>query len=180
MSDSVTLSTWEPKFEAWKQECMPLLAEGKAKEAFSKYPWYPTQGDPFVRLAKPASQTRFGLVTTGGYSVEGEHEPFSGLPDFSATAPDYHVIGLDADPSKFRIDHFGYDHRFAKEDHNANLPFDRLKEMVADGELGSIANDSIVLMGLVPNVRPLVESTIPDLVDKFQSDGVEAALLVPS
>jgi len=79
-----------------------------------------------------------------------------------------------------RIDHFGYDHRFAKEDFNANLPCDRLKEMVADGELGSVANDSIVLMGLIPNVAPLVEETIPRIVEKFQSDSVEAALLVPS
>jgi D-proline reductase (dithiol) PrdB len=180
MTDSSGLASWKPKFDAWKNETSSLFAEGKAKEAFTKYPWFQTEGDPFARLEKPAAQSRFGLATTGGYSIEGEHEPFSGLPDFSDTPPDYHVIGLDADPSKLRINHFGYDHRFAKEDFNANLPFDRLGEMVADGELGSVANDSIVLMGLIPNVVPLVEETIPRIVEKFRSDSVEGALLVPS
>jgi hypothetical protein len=180
MSDSQGLSNWTPRFESWKDESGPLFAKGKAKEAFSTYPWFQTEGDPFATLGKPASQARFGLVTTGGYSVEGEHEPFSGLPDMSGAEPDYHVIGLDADPSKLRINHFGYDHRFAKEDHNANLPFDRLNEMVGDGELGSVANDSIVLMGLMPNVAPLIEKTIPRIVNAFRSDSVEGALLVPS
>ncbi len=180
MSDSAGLATWVPKFDAWKAEAIPMFGAGKAKEAFASYPWVTTTGDPFVRLDKPASEARFGLITTGGYSIEGQHERFSGLPDFGDSAPDFHAIGLDADPTTFRIDHHGYDHRFAKEDFNANLPLDRLKEMVADGELGSVANDTIVLMGLVPNVAPLVEETIPRIVEKFRSDSVEAALLVPS
>lgn len=180
MTDSASLVSWQPRFEAWVKGSASLFQQGKVKEAFAKYPWFTTEGDPFVRLDKPASQARFGLVTTGGYSVEGEHEPFSGLPDFSDEAPDFHLVGLDVDTSKLRIDHHGYDHRFAKEDHNANLPLDRLKELVSDGELGSVANDSIVLMGLIPNVAPLIEETIPRIVEKFRSDSVEGALLVPS
>lgn len=180
MTDSAALGAWTPKFQTWTEETGPLFAKGKAKEAFSKYPWFQTEGNPFVRLGKPASEARFGLVTTGGYSVEGEHEPFSGLPDFGDTPPEVHLVGLDADPSKLRINHFGYDHRFAKEDFNANLPFDRLKEMVSDAELGSVANDTVVLMGLIPNVAPLIEQTIPRIVERFLSDSVEAALLVPS
>lgn len=180
MSDAAGLASWTPRFESWRETAGPLLAQGKAKEAFGQYPWVQTDGDPFARLGKPAAEARFGLVTTGGYSIEGVHEPFTGLPDFSDAAPEYHAIGLDADPGTFRIDHHGYDHRFAKEDFNANLPLDRLKEMVADGELGSVANDTLVLMGLAPNVGPLIETTIPRIVEKFRSDGVEAALLVPS
>lgn len=180
MSDASSLTEWRPKFQKWVEECQPLFLEGKGQEAFAQYPWFQTEGDPFVRLDKPASETRFGLITTGGYSIEGEHEPFTGVPDFSEKAPDYHVIGLDADPTKLRIDHHGYDHRFAKEDHNANLPLDRLREMVDDGELGSVSNDSFVLMGLIPNVAPLIEETIPKIVDALRSDSVEGALLVPS
>jgi D-proline reductase (dithiol) PrdB len=180
MSDAASLTEWTPRYQAWVKESTSLFMEGKAKEAFATYPFFQTEGDPFVRLTRPASETRFGLVTTGGYSVEGVHEPFSGRPEFDATPPGFNLIGLDADPSRLRINHPGYDHRFAKEDHNANLPFDRLTEMVSDGELGSVANDSIVLMGLVPNVGPLIEETIPAIVRKFKSDSVEGALLVPS
>jgi D-proline reductase (dithiol) PrdB len=180
MTDTANLSDWAPTFQAWVNDSQSLFAKGKAKEAFSQYPWFQTEGDPFVRLDKPASQTRFGLVTTGGYSIEGEQEPFTGLPNFGDAVPDFRLIGLDVDPTKLKINHVGYDHRFAKEDHNANLPLDRLKEMVADGELGSVADDSVVVMGLIPNVAPLIEKMIPSIVDKFRSDSVEAALLVPS
>ena len=174
------LARWTPRFERWKTDCAPLFGEGKAKEAFGQYPWFETEGDPFVRLAQPAAETRFGLVTTGGYSIEGEQAPFTGLPDFSDASPPYRVIPTDTDPARLRIDHRGYDHRFAKEDHNANLPFDRLREMASDGEIGSVADDSVVLMGLIPNVAPLIQETIPEIVARFQSDAVQAALLVPS
>jgi D-proline reductase (dithiol) PrdB len=180
MTDSAALTAWKPKYEAWTGDAKSFFADGKPKEAFGIYPWLQTEGDPFSTLGKPAAEARFGLVTTGGYTVVGEHEPFTGVPDFSDAAPDIHVVSLDADPEKFQINHFGYDHRFAKEDPNVNLPFDRLKEMVADGELGSVSNDSVVLMGLIPNVVPLIEQTIPAIVERFRSDSVEAALLVPS
>ena len=159
---------------------LPLLAEGKAKEAFSKYPWFTTEGEPFARLAKPARESRFALIATGGYSIEGVHEPFTGLPDFSDTVPLVHTIPLDVDRSKLGIKHMGYDHRFALEDINVNLPLDRLCELEQADEIGAIARDTEVVMGLIPNVVPLVEQTIPALVEKFRTDSVEAALLVPS
>ena len=84
------------------------------------------------------------------------------------------------DRTRLRIDHAGYDHRFAEKDINCNLPLDRLQEMEEKGEIGSIARDTQVVMGLQPNVTPLIESLIPELVARFKSDSVEAALLVPS
>ena len=67
MSDTSALGAWAPKFEDWKAFAMPLFAKGEAKQAFSKYPWFTTEGDPFARLEKPAKQTRFALITTGGF-----------------------------------------------------------------------------------------------------------------
>ena len=37
-----------------------------------------------------------------------------------------------------------------------------------------------LLMGLVPNVAPLIRETIPALVQRFRDDAVDAVLLVPS
>ncbi|MFP6640409.1 MAG: glycine/sarcosine/betaine reductase selenoprotein B family protein [Myxococcota bacterium] len=180
MPDESALAAWRPKFVEWVEKAKPFMAEGKAKKAFAFYPWFRGEGDPFVRLTKPARQTRFGLVTTGGYSIEGEQEPFSPFPSFDDSKPRIHSIRIDVDRSKLRIDHAGYDHRFAKEDINCNLPVDRLKEMEQGGEIGSIAPETHVVMGLQPNVAPLIETLIPELVARFKSDSVEAALLVPS
>ena len=180
MSEEARLEAWQPKFKEWVEFALPLLGKGKAKDAFAKYPWFSTEGDPFVRLAKPAAEARFGLVTTGGYSIEGVQEPVKGLPSFDDSTPAIRDIPLDVDPTQLRIDHMGYDHRFAKEDINVNLPLDRLQELVKNGEIGSLQNQVPVLMGLQPNVAPLLRETIPELVARFKSDGVEAALLVPS
>ncbi len=180
MSDTGNLEAWTPRFEAWAVEAKSMIFGGKAKEAFASYPWYTTESKPFAKLAQPASETRFGLVTTGGYSVDGEQEPMRGYPTFGDEVPQIRRIPLDVDRSKLQINHPGYDHRFAKEDMNANLPFDRLQELVADGTIGSLADDTWVLMGLQPNVAPLLEETIPTIVEGFRQDGVQAALLVPS
>lgn len=180
MLDAVGIEAWQEKLNGWLQSSVPLFKEGKAKEAFSSYPWYATEGDPFTRLVKPASQSWFGLVTTGGYSIEGEQDPVRPGPRFDDTLPDLRMIPLDVDRAKLRIDHVGYDHRFAEEDPNVNLPFDRLGELVSAGEIGSLAEETPVLMGLQPNVAPLLEGLIPELVERLRSDSVEAALLVPS
>ena len=180
MIDESGLAQWREKFEPWAEYAKQLFPQGKAKEAFASYPWYSADGDPFARLNKPLSETRFGLVTTGGYSIEGEQEPMRGLPTFGDEVPEIRIIPTDVDRAKLRIDHPGYDHRYAEEDINTNLPFDRMNELVADGAIGSLAGNTVVVMGLQPNVEPLIRHTIPEIISHMQADNVEAVLLVPS
>ncbi len=180
MSDAAALVDWLPKFDSWKETAIPLIQGGNPKKAFASYPWFTTSGDPFVRLEMPASEARFGLITTGGYSIEGVQEPFQAGPSFDDKVPGVRAIPFDVDPSKLRIDHFGYDHRFAKEDINVNLPLNRMSELAKNGEIGSIARDSHVVMGLQPNVAPLIREAIPALIETLQADDINAVLLVPS
>ena len=60
------------------------------------------------------------------------------------------------------------------------MPLDRLEELVDDGALGSLSHETLVLMGLQPNVAPLILETIPEIVSSFRGADVEAVLLVPS
>jgi len=180
MGDEASIQAWLPKFEEWRAFALPLLQKGKAKDAFAKYPWFTTRGEPFARLGKPAAEARFGLVTTGGYSIEGVQERMLPIPTFEEKTPQVRMIPLDIDPAKLRIDHPGYDHRFAKEDINVNLPLTRLQELAENGEIGSVTREVPVLMGLQPHVAGLIRKTVPELVTRFRDDGVEAALLVPS
>ena len=179
MTDAAQIDGWQARFKEWADYAEPMFQTGKAKEAFAKYPWFTTAGDPFTKLEKPASAMRFGLITTGGYSIAGEQEPMRG-PTFRGEAPQIHYIPLDVDRSKLTINHPGYDHRFAKEDINCNLPFDRLNELVEDGTIGSLSSETLVLMGLQPDVAPLINESIPEIIAAFKADDVEAALLVPS
>lgn len=180
MSDVQSLEIWKPKFAAWVESALPILKEGNPKKAFASYPWFTTKGDPFTKLSKPAKEARFSLITTGGYSIEGPQDPFRVAPSFDETPAERRTISLDVDRNKLRIDHAGYDHRFAKEDINVNLPLDRLRELAEAGEIGSIAQQTQVVMGLQPNVGPLLNQLIPELVESLSADDVEAVLLVPS
>ncbi len=180
MKDAAGLAAWKGRFDEWVEFARPMIREGKGKDAFAKYPWFTTEGEPFTRLENPASETRFGLITTGGYSIDGEQEPMRGTPKFSDEAPQIRRIPLTVDRTKLVINHRGYDHRFAKQDINANLPLDRLRELVANRTIGSVAEETFGLMGLQPNVAPLINVTIPEIIAAFQTDGVQAALIVPS
>ncbi|MCP4005279.1 MAG: hypothetical protein GY725_13895 [bacterium] len=73
------------------------------------------------------------------------------------------AIPIDVDHSKLRIDHVAYDHRFAEEDINVNLPLDRLAELEKAGEFGSLARNTYVTMGLQPNTEPLLGQLIRKL-----------------
>ena len=55
---------------------------------------------PFHRIDKPIAQARVALVTTGGYSIEGEQEPFKPSPSFDDTPPGIHTIPVDVDREK--------------------------------------------------------------------------------
>lgn len=180
MNDESSITSWQDNFSEWVEFAKPLFSEGKGKDAFAKYPWFTTEGDPFVRLEKAVSETRFGLVTTGGYSIEGEQEPMRGYPTFGDEVAEIRRIPVDVDRSKLKINHPGYDHKYAQEDINANLPLDRLSELVSDGSIGSLSPETLVLMGLQPNAAPLIRETIPEIIAAFKADDVEAALLVPS
>jgi D-proline reductase (dithiol) PrdB len=180
ISDAAALADWQPKFKSWVEDSLPLFKEGKAKQAFGSYPWFTTDDTPFVRLDKPVREARFGLITTGGYSIEGVQKPFQPGPSFDGAVPGIRSIPLDVDRSELRIDHFGYDHRFAKEDINVNLPLDRMRELAEAGEIGSVARETQVVMGLQPNVEPLIRETIPTLIDALHADDINAVLLVPS
>ena len=178
--DAPSLKDWKIKYEEWTGIAVPLFKEGKAKEAMAQYPWFTTQGEPFTKLNKPLSEARVGLVTTGGYSIEGEQEPMRAYPTFGDEVPQVRRIPVDVDRSRLRIDHPGYDHKYAEEDMNANLPFDRLNELVEEGVIGSLSSETVMLMGLQPNVEPLIEQAIPEIVGAFQRDEVDLVLLVPS
>ena len=106
MSDTASLGAWTPTFEAWRAEALPKIQQGKTKEAFGSYPWFRTEGDPFARLAKPAREARFALITTGGYSIAGEQEPMKPIPNFGGDTPQVREIPLGVDPAScsFRVE----------------------------------------------------------------------------
>ena len=76
--------------------------------------------------------------------------------------------------------HTHYDHTAVNADPQVLLPLLHLKALVDDEVIGELAPDVISFMGYQPDIRPVLDETIPAIVTVCKEMAVDAALLVPS
>ena len=133
-----------------------------------------TVSGPAVDLSK----SRLVLITTGGFYIDGEQEPFD-EPDMHGRY-DIRLLPADVPTENFSISHTHYNHDAVNEDRQVLLPMGHLAEMVEAGEIGEIAPSIISFMGYQPDVTRVVDETIPAILAACKEMEVTAALLVPA
>ena len=133
-------------------------------------PWTPFPGK--------LSECRVAIVTTAGVHLQSQ-DPF----DMGDEEGDYTYRAI---PGKARnedlaITHKYYDHRDADRDINVIYPIDRLKEMAASGEIGSVSATHFGFMGHLvgSKIESLLNKTAPEVANKLISDEVDLVLLTP-
>lgn len=133
---------------------------------------------PGARLAKPLAESRLAVVTTSSFHLP-DQPPF----DESLKGGDYSYreIPAGAKLSSLRMSHRSdaFDERGLMADANLALPLDRLHEMAAAGEIGSVAPRHFSFQGSIPAPTRLVKMTAPEVADHLKHDGVDAVLLTP-
>lgn len=146
------------------------MAEGLAKHILSlPLPTFDTtpQAD-----GPPLVQRRVACISTAGLSMRGD-------APFDMGAGDYRVIPGDAAAGDIVMSHISvnYDRTGYQRDWNVVLPLDRLHEMAADGEIGSVAAHHYSFMGATDpeDMRPAAE----DIARHLAADKVDAVLLLP-
>ncbi len=147
--------------------------------AFLKtFPWRRIDPVPVAKLQKPVSRCRVAVVSSAGFVVPGG-EPFSG----SVRGGDYNfrVIPGNADVQSLEDHHNSesFSHAGVEADRNMGLPLDRLYELVAAGEIGSVAPRHISVMGSITAPGRFVSRTLPVIADLLVEDHVDVALMVP-
>lgn len=100
----------------------------------------PEFDDPAWVRPVPAQERRVSIVSSAAVSRRGD-KPFSWL------ARDYRVIGRDDRDLVMTHVSIEYDRTAWQQDLNTILPLDRLAEMAADGEIGSLAEEHYSFMG---------------------------------
>jgi D-proline reductase (dithiol) PrdB len=149
--------------DRWEQTATDLL--------FEKI-WIPKLEDvPWATLSTPLSQSKFALVTTGGVFME-DGQPFSERGDAT-----FREIPSDVTQDHLRIWHQGYDNGPANQDINCIFPIDRFRELQREGVIGSLAETYYSFMGLLPDARPLIAETAPEVARRLKSAGVDAVFL---
>lgn len=137
---------------------------GKELPAYESAPW--AQGPPLA-------ERRVALITTAGLHRAGDDA-------FSFVDLSYRVIPGDTDLAGLTMTHSSvhFDRTGFREDVNVVFPLDRLRELAAEGVIGSVADHHYSLMG-AGWPPEMIEPTCDELARLLKADGVDAVCLVP-
>jgi D-proline reductase (dithiol) PrdB len=132
-------------------------------------------GAPFTRLARPLAACRLAIVTTAGLHRRGDRP-------FGPGEQTYRAIPDDTPAADILQSHtsLGFDRVPIMRDLNISFPVDRLRELVARGELGGAAPHHYSFMGAQRELRRIQEETGPEVGRRLREEGVDAALITPT
>ena len=130
---------------------------------------------PFVPLGKPLSACRLAIVTTAGLHRRGERP-------FGPGDQTFRVIASDTPTADIIQSHtsIGFDRIPIMRDINISFPIDRLRELVARGELGGLAPNSYSFMGAQRDCARIESETGPDAARRLREEGADVALITPT
>ena len=115
---------------------------------YPPYAWVENpEPPPFTPVAKPLVDARVGLVASGGIYQVGQIA-FHHKDDFS-----YREIATGTPIDELRITHFAYDMTDARDDPNVVFPLGTLRDLVAVGRLGELAETAYTFMGGIYSAR---------------------------
>ena len=132
----------------------------------------PFEGQPWV-TGPPLAERRVAIVTSAGLHRRGDRS-------FDIQDTGYRVIDgtLSGDELVMTHSSVNFDRTGFQQDTNVVFPIDRLREMEAAGEIGSVArfHYSVMGAGWLPHE---IEPTAKELAGLLKEDAVNAVLLSP-
>ena len=136
-----------------------------------------------ARWSRPATvkapaQSRLAIITSAALHL-AEQTPF----DESVKGGDWSFrwIHNQVEVRLLKTSHrsHAFDRQGIEQDPNLAFPLDRLREMVAEGLLGSLNARHLSFMGSITAPGRLLRETAPEAAQALRQDGVDLALLVP-
>lgn len=126
---------------------------------------------PFV-AGPPLRERRIAIVSTGGLHRRSD-PPYLGL------AGDFRVIPGDVAADDLVMSHIStnFDRSGFQQDWNIVFPLERLRELAARGEIGSVADFHYSFMGATDPAQ--MESAAREMAELMARDRVEGVLFVP-
>lgn len=139
----------------------------------------PVDSIPFTPFTTALAAARIALLSTAGIScppdppfdMDGERaNPMWGDPSWRR---------ISATAAEVEVNHLHIDTGYIKRDLNVALPLQRLSELVAAGEVGSIAPTHYAVMGFQPEAATQVTESAPAIAAAMKAEGVAGAVLAP-
>lgn len=137
---------------------------------------------PWTPVTKPLAASKIALLTTAGISMKGD-APFDMEGERRRPTwgdPTFRKLRADATSSTIDVNHLHIDTSFIQSDINVALPLDRLRELVAEGRVGAMADTHYSTMGYQgADTRVLENETAPQIAASMRAEHVDLALLAP-
>lgn len=122
--------------------------------------------------APPPEEARVAIITSAGLSLRSDDT-------FRPGAADYRVIPAAIDTADIVMSHVStnFDRSGFQQDINVVFPIDRLRELAAEGAIGSVADFHYSFMGATEPEK--LEEKARELAGLLKEDRVNAVLLTP-
>ncbi len=141
---------------------------------FDSYRWAHNPEPPaWQPITKPLSESKVMLIGSGGIYRTGQIA-FHTKDDTSVR-----VIDANTESSELRTAHFAYDQTDAREDPNCVFPLERLRELAAEGVIGSLNGNAYGFMGGIYSTRRTLAGTAEILLGQCRAEEPDLVLLVP-
>ena len=138
---------------------------------------------PWSPLAQPLTQSRFGLVTSGGLYHQGHQPPFNLERERQEPTwgdPSFRILPTDMPPSEVGASHFHINTGGVLDDMNVLLPIQRFQELAEEGRIQSLVDHAYSFMGyqgFPADVRGWKEVYGPQVADRLLAEKVDCVLL---
>ena len=124
-------------------------------------------------LRKPIAQSRIGMFVSCGAQLP-EDPRLGETEDIS-----FRLLHRDTPLSKLIISHKTAVRKWAEEDLNVAYPLARMKELEAEGVIGTLAHTAVSIVGSIHRFTELLEQTVPAVKQIYDSQGVDLVILFP-
>ena len=151
------------------------LPEVERQHHLDRVKQIPSMPTPRLVSGPPLNQRRVALVTTAGLHARTD-PPF----DTTGNGTDYRVIPEATDSADLVMSHMSvnFDRSGFQADCNVVFPLQRLKELVAEKFVGSVARFHYSCMGAIwPTTK--YEAKVGELAELLKRDHVDAVVLSP-
>ena len=137
---------------------------------------------PWAPVTKPLSGCKVALLTTAGVSMKGD-APFDMDGERARPTwgdPSWRKLRADASGDTVEANHLHIDTGYIQRDLNVALPLDRVRTLVDEGVVGSLADTHYSIMGFQGNDSSVLENeSAPAIAQSMKSEEVDLALLAP-
>lgn len=156
------IKTFRERYPDWLEANRAHLEAANWKEAFKTYPYPVNDSAPWTPLEKPLSQCTLAVLTTAGLYLKDSQPPFD-APNIEGDWT-LRQLPADASPADLGIAHTHFPHESAEMDLNAVYPLERLRELVAEGRIGALADTHYSISGFCTRPDLVVENSVPPLL----------------